>query len=252
MKMMNDEGGSGDIVSLNIDGWVQEIKKQSQLIAGCNKEMEHWKKRELTAAIVCGELLVNIRKTYSTRGDGFKSFVETEFKTEFCYKTAVRYMKLFHGKKDLKETVTSLQQAYKVLGVVKEEYVYPKEGGNADNSAGGNPSPSSKRTKTKSQKGSSKQNRIVLKTMPKADSILIPTYHDETKELQLFEFNLDSDGKVVGRQLDRSDAYTTVTDKGLVRIREHLERFLVNRNSGFISKNDRFNSNDDSDISFSE
>jgi hypothetical protein len=88
--------------------------------------------------------------------------------------------------------------------------------------------------------------------MPKADSILIPTYHDETKELQLFEFNLDSDGKVVGRQLDRSDAYTTVTDKGLVRIREHLERFLVNRNSGFISKNDRFNSNDDSDISFSE
>lgn len=252
MKMMNEEGGSGDIVSLNIDGWVKEIRNQSQLIAGFNTEMEHWKKRELAAAIVCGENLVNIRKTYGARGDGFKAFVETEFKMEFCYKTAVRYMKLFHGKNELKATVTSLQQAYKVLGIVKEEYAYPKEESNADNQGGSNPSPSGKCTKTKPRKGSPNQKRVVIKAMPKVDSILIPRYHEETKELQLLEFNLDSNGKVVGRELGKSDVYVQLPDNGVRRLRECIERFIGKRTSGLLSSDDRFNADDDSDISFSE
>ncbi len=261
MKMMNEEGGSGDIVSLNIDGWVKEVRNQCQLIAGCNKEMEHWKKRELTAAIVCGENLVNIRKTYSDRGDGFKAFVETEFKMEFCYKTAVRYMKLFHGKSELKDTITSLQQAYKVLGIVKEEYAYPKEEinakpvNNSNPSPSGNnsnPSPSGKTTQTKTQKSSPNQNRVVIKTMPKVDSILIPKYHEETKELLLLEFNLDSNGKVAGRELGRGDVYTPLNDNGVRRLQEHLERFIGKRTSGLPSNDDRFNADDDSGISFSE
>jgi hypothetical protein len=252
MKMMNEEGGSGDIVSLNIKGWVDKIRNQSQLIAGCNKEMEPWKKRELTAAIICGENLVNIRKTYSTRGDGFKAFVETEFKMEFCYKTAVRFMKLFHGKDELKDTVTTLQQAYKVLGIVKEQYAYPKEESNADNQDNSNPSPSGKDTKTKPSKGSPNQKRVVIKTMPEVDSILIPRYHEETKELQLLEFNLDSNGKVVGRELGKSDVYVQLPDYGLRRLQEYIERFIGRRSSGLLSSDDRFNADDDSDISFSE
>lgn len=252
MKMMNEEGGSGDIVSLNIDGWVKEVRNQCQLIAGCNKEMEHWKKREVTAAIVCGENLVNIRKTYGARGDGFKAFLETEFKMEFCYKTAVRYMKLFHGKNELKDTITSLQQAYKVLGIVKEEYAYPKEEVNANPVNNSNPSPSGKRTQTKTQKSSPNQNRVVIKTMPKVDSILIPKYHEETKELLLLEFNLDSNGKVVGRELGKGDVYVQLPDNGVRRLQEHLERFIGKRTSGLPSNDDRFNADDDSGINFSE
>jgi hypothetical protein len=252
MKMMNEEGGSGDIVSLNIDGWVKEVRNQCQLIAGCNKEMEHWKKRELTAAIVCGENLVNIRKTYGARGDGFKAFLETEFKMEFCYKTAARYMKLYHGKNELKVTVTCLQQAYKALGIVKEEYAYPKEEVNANPVNNSNPSPSGKTTQTKTQKSSPNQNRVVIKTMPKVDSILIPKYHEETKELLLLELNLDSNGKVVGRELGRGDVYTPLNDNGVRRLRECLERFIGKGSSGLPSNDYRFNADDDSGISFSE
>ena len=251
MKMMNEEGGSGDIVSLNIKGWVDNIRNQSQLIAGCNKEMEPWKKRELTAAIVCGENLVNIRKTYSTRGDGFKAFVETEFKMEFCYKTAARYMKLYHGKNELKATVTCLQQAYKILGILKEEYAYPKES-NADNQGGANPPPSGNSSQTKTRKSSPNQNRVVIKTMPKVDSILIPRYHEKTKELLLLEFNLDSDGKVVGRELGKSDVYVQLHDNGVRRLQECIERFIGKGSSGILGNDDRFNADDDSDISFSE
>ena len=109
--MMNQEGDWGDVESLRVQKWVAEIKNQSHLIAGFNKDIEHWKKRELAAAILCGEHLVNIRKTYGNRGDGFKSFVESEFQIDFCYKTATRYMKLFNGRERLKENVASLRQA---------------------------------------------------------------------------------------------------------------------------------------------
>jgi len=228
MNMMNEDGGFGDIVSMRIGKWVSEIKNQSQLIAGINKDIEHWRKRELDVAIICGENLVNIRKIYGKRGDGFKSFVETEFQKEFCYKTATRYMKLFHAKHKLNETVVSLNQAYLFLGIVKDENACANGNSNTDKKNGNQHSSARKNSKSRKRKQSSQRPTNDLSSTPRLDSVLIPYYNCETDLVELFEFNLDSEGNLIGRQIGRSEKFKKVLPSGLQRFHQHIDRYLTN------------------------
>lgn len=227
--MINEEGGSGDIVSMRIKKWVAEIKNQSHLIAGFNKDIEHWRKRELAAAILCGEHLVNIRKTYGNRGDGFKSFVEAEFQKEFCYKTASRYMKLFHGKHKLNETVVSLNQAYHYLGVVKDENAGAKDGSNNDKQSG-NQHSSARKTKRPRKRTQSSHRSKNLSSIPRLDSVLIPYHNGDTDVVELVEFNIDPEGNVIGRQLGRSEKFKKVLPSGLQKFHQHLARYVDKQN----------------------
>ncbi len=223
MNMINEEDDYGDIVSMRIKKWVAEIKNQSHLIAGINKDIEHWRKRELAAAILCGEHLVNIRKTYGNRGDGFKSFVESEFQMDFCYKTATRYMKLYNSKDRLKENIASLRQAYIALGIVKEDDANP------DKTDDDRHASAQKQSKSGKGKKSSKRSRVEIDNDPKPDSILIPNYNDSCEMTGLLEFNFDSDGDMVGRHVGQSAQFKKLHKKGLDAIYKHLERYVAKR-----------------------
>lgn len=229
MNMINEEDGSGDIVSMRIKKWVAEIKNQSHLIAGFNKDIEHWRKRELAAAILCGEHLVNIRKTYGNRGDGFKLFVETEFQMDFCYKTATRYMKLFNGRERLKEDVVSLRQAYITLGIVKVDGAHANDDTNPDQMDYDHSSSCNGQSKSGNHKKASKRPKVEIDNDPKPDSILIPNYNKSSEMIGLLEFNFDSDGDIVGRHVGHSAQFKKVHQKGLDRIIKHLERYVAKR-----------------------
>ena len=118
---------TSDTVSLFIDQWVTKVKNHSQLITDSRKQMEHWQKRELDSAIICGEYLVKIRKTFGKQGAGFKPFIEQSFSNEFCYKTALRYMKLYNDRNNIPSEIRKLRKAYIHLGILKEDFQYPKD-----------------------------------------------------------------------------------------------------------------------------
>jgi hypothetical protein len=229
MNMMNQEGDCGDIVSLRVQKWVAEIKNQSHLIAGFNKDIEHWRKRELAAAILCGEHLVNIRKTYGNRGDGFKLFVETEFQMDFCYKTATRYMKLFHGKDRLKANEVSLRQAYITLGIVKYDGASSNDDTSPDKMDCDQSASGHNQSKSGKNKKASKRPKVEIDNDPKPDSILIPNYNKSSEMTGLLEFNFDSDGDIVGRHVGRSAQFKKLHPEGLDRILKHLEPYVAKR-----------------------
>lgn len=101
---------------------IQKIKMIVNLMKIDEKELVHWRKRKFESALKIGENLVTIRMMFGKDKSGFRKLVETEFSTEFCYKTAERYMKLFTNKKDLPPDVCSLRKAFISLGILKEEY----------------------------------------------------------------------------------------------------------------------------------
>ena len=101
---------------------IQKIKTIVNSMKIDEKELVHWRKRKFDSALKIGENLVTIRIMFGKDKVGFRKLVETEFSTEFCYKTAERYMKLFTNKKDLPPDVCSLRKAFISLGILKEEY----------------------------------------------------------------------------------------------------------------------------------
>ena len=102
---------------------IQKIKMIVKSMELDEKQLVHWKKRKFNSALEVGENLVPIRMTFGKDKSGFRKLVETEFSTEFCYKTAKRYMKMFTNKKDLPPDVCSLRKAFISLGILKEEYL---------------------------------------------------------------------------------------------------------------------------------
>jgi hypothetical protein len=102
---------------------IQKIKMIVNSMKIDEKQLVHWKKRKFESALVVGEYLVTIRMMFGKDKSGFRKLVETEFSTEFCYKTAERYMKLFTNKKDIPSDVCTLRGAYLSLGILKEEYL---------------------------------------------------------------------------------------------------------------------------------
>ena len=102
---------------------IQKIKMIVKSMELDEKQLVHWKKRKFNSALEVGENLVPIRMTFGKDKSGFRKLVETEFSTEFCYKTAKRYMKLFTNKKDIPSGVCTLREAYVSLSILKEEYL---------------------------------------------------------------------------------------------------------------------------------
>jgi hypothetical protein len=226
-----------DTVSLNINQWVNEARTHSQLIAGYTKEMEHWQKRELESAIICGTNLAKIRQSYGDRGIGFKPFIEKEFANEFSYKTCLRYMKLANRSSEIPSDVSNIRQAYIRLGILQEDYSYPKPESNHSNNSGTNannknglpkdPSTNSgtnynasngpsedKSTKTKPR--SSK--RTLTDLLPYGDSIFM-TYKEDKKndkdDYEVCEFNLNPEGILSGRLVFKSINYGIVKPAGI-------------------------------------
>ena len=106
---------------------IERIKSNCGPIKECNDKVKHWKKRAFESALKVGEDLVTIRKKCDEDKVGFKKLVETEFANEFCYKTAIRYMLLFNKRSEIPSDVCTIRKAFVSLGILKEDYQYPKE-----------------------------------------------------------------------------------------------------------------------------
>ncbi len=209
----------GDTVSLTINEWVNEAKTHSRLIVGYTKEIEHWQKRELESAIICGSNLVKIRQSYGERGIGFKPFIEKEFANEFSYKTCLRYMKLSNRSSEIPSDVNNIRQAYIRLGILQEDYSYPKPESNSNNNSGTNGKPSNGASKDKSTKGKPKSAKRTLSDLiPYGDSIFItyqPKKQTEYTKYKICEFRLNPDGTLSGRPTVEIANYTVVQPDGV-------------------------------------
>ncbi len=208
-----------DTMSPTINDWVNEAKTHSRLIAGYTKEMEHWQKRELDSAIICGSNLVKIRQSYGDRGIGFKPFIEKEFANEFSYKTCLRYMKLANRSSEIPSDVNNIRQAYIRLGILQEDYMYPKPESHTNNNSGttskssnGEPKSNSTKSKPKSPK------RTLNDLLTYGDSIFItyqPKKQTEHTKYKICEFRLNPDGTLSGRPTVETDNYTVVQPDGV-------------------------------------
>ena len=229
----------GDTVSLTINDWVNEAKIHSRLIVGYTKEMEHWQNRELESAISCGANLVKIRMSYGDRGIGFKPFIEHEFANEFSYKTCLRYMKLSNRRSELPSDVNNIRQAYIRLGILQEDYSYPKPESNNNNS-GTNDQPSNEASKDNSTKGKPKSQKRTLNDLLRyGDSIFMTYKYDKKTEYdsshEIFEFKLNPDGTLSGRPVVKTDKYNIVKPAGveffLKKLTPYVEWYLRQTNS---------------------
>lgn len=57
----NSNQSFGVTVTPNINEWVKEVHVHHSVIVDADKKKDHWRKRELDAALVCGENLLKIR-----------------------------------------------------------------------------------------------------------------------------------------------------------------------------------------------
>jgi len=216
----------GDTMSLTINDWVNEAKTHSRLIAGYTKEMEHWQKRELESAIICGSNLVKIRQSYGDRGIGFKPFIEKEFANEFSYKTCLRYMKLANRSSEIPSDVNNIRQAYIRLGILQEDYLYPKPESNSNNNSGANGKPSNGASKDNSTKSKPKSPKRTLNDLL--------TYGDDKNTVddshEFCEFKLNPEGQLCGRPVVKTDKYCIIRPAGveffLKKLTPYVEWYL--------------------------
>jgi hypothetical protein len=135
---------------------IERIKANCGPIKECDEKVKHWKQRAFESALKVGEDLVMIRKKCNEDKVGFKKLVETEFANDFCYKTAIRYMFLFNKRSELASDVCTIRKAYKSLGILKEEYLYPdNETDNTQNPVESNSTPQPKPKKSRIRKSQS-------------------------------------------------------------------------------------------------
>jgi len=176
---------------------IQKIKSLHGLIKTFEKNQEHWKIRKFKSVVEIGEHLVTIRKKCNEDKVGFKKLVETEFVNEFCYKTAIRYMFLFNKRSELPSDVCTTRKAFVSLGILKEEYQYPKEEtDNTQNPVEPNSTPQPKPKKSQLRKSQS---------------------------VQVFP---SQDGKLVGRYVDRGTAVTPLNKDGSRWLYQKLKPFV--------------------------
>jgi hypothetical protein len=227
-----------DTVSPDVLKWVGEVKKEIQVIAGCHKAMEHWQKRELDSAIVCGEYLAKIRKSYGERGQGFKSFIESEFANEFSYKTCLRYMKLFNRKKNLSSTVGNLRQAYIELGILKESYHYPENSventeqpSTTENHTANRVESSSTETNVSSVNINEAKSQIGPRVVTLNDTNAIVFACESTNgsgvtKTEVLEFKFDGDGDLLGRSLLIPMEHIKATPNGVNLFLKKMKPFV--------------------------
>ncbi len=224
----------GDTVSLTINDWVNEAKTHSRLIAGYTKEMEHWQKRELESAIICGSNLVKIRQSYGDRGIGFKPFIEKEFANEFSYKTCLSYMKLSNRSSEIPSDVNNIRQAYIRLGILQEDYSYPKPESNSKNNSGTNYNNNNGASEEKNNKSKTKSPKRTLNDLlPYGDSIFMTHKFEKKSEddsHEICEFKLNPEGKLCGRPVVKTDQYSIIKPPGveffIKRLTPYVEWYL--------------------------
>ena len=209
----------GDTMSLTINDWVNEAKTHSRLIVGYTKQMEHWQKRELESAIICGSNLVKIRQSYGDRGIGFKPFIEKEFANEFSYKTCLRYMKLANRSSEIPSDVNNIRQAYIRLGILQEDYMYPKPESNSNNNSGTNGKPSNGASKDNNAKGKPKSPKRTLNDLLTYGDSIFMTYKDDKNTVddshEICEFKLNPEGQLCGRPVVKTDKYSIIKPAGV-------------------------------------
>lgn len=178
---------------------IQKIKMVFNSINFCENEMVHWKKRVFESALVVGEYFVTIRMTFGKNKSGFRKLVETEFSTEFCYKTAQRYMKMFTNKKDIPSDVCTLRGAYLSLGILKEEYLDSDE--KKENTLG-NVVPT---TPQQPKPGITKEKNFVpvkkKNLYDHPDSILMGHYRSHSNS-GLYQIVMNPDGRLFGTDIE--------------------------------------------------
>ena len=194
---------------------IQKIKSLHGLIKTFEKNQEHWKIRKFKSVVEIGEHLVTIRKKCNEDKVGFKKLVETEFVNEFCYKTAIRYMKLYNKRSKLPSDVCTIRKAFVSLGILKEEYQYPKEEtDNTQNPVEPNSTPQPQPKKSRIRKSQS-VSRTNLFEHP--GSLMFTSSINGHRD-RLFQIIVDSNGKLQGmdvedpsqQKLDHSDFQETV------------------------------------------
>jgi hypothetical protein len=194
---------------------IERIKANCIPIKECDEKVKHWKQRAFESALKVGEDLVTLRKKCDEDQVGFKKLVETEFSTEFCYKTAIRYMKLYNKRSKLPSDVCTIRKAFVSLGILKEEYQYPKEEtDNTPNPVEPNSTPQPKPKKSRIRKSQS-VSRTNLFEHP--GSLMFTSSINGHRD-RLFQIIVDSNGKLQGmdvedpsqQKLDHSDFQETV------------------------------------------
>lgn len=248
MEIDNIIGGEnvqtlGVTMTPNINECIKEVHLHYSVIVDADKKMEHWRKKELDAALACGENLVKIRQEYGKKGVGFKTFIATEFANEFSYETCLRYMKLFNGRSELTADITCIRQAYLHLGILRENYDYPKpptqDNSNPSNAGGADTNKTDETQQKSTRQRSCKKSRqeILVDLIPHGESIIVTfldTNSNSSPKHRVMEFQVDSNGEMVARVAGEGNKFNVVTPKAYPllcnRIKPIVEWYLTHNN----------------------
>ena len=202
---------------------IQKIKSLHGLIKTFEKNQEHWKIRKFKSVVEIGEHLVTIRKKCNEDKVGFKNLVETEFVNEFCYKTAIRYMFLFNKRSELPSDVCTTRKAFVSLGILKEEYQYPKEEtDNTPNPVEPNSTPQPKPKKSRIRKSQS-VSRTNLFEHP--GSLMFTSSINGHRD-RLFQIIVDSNGKLQGMDVEDPSQRSSNLSDFEETVFNHLKPFV--------------------------
>jgi hypothetical protein len=201
---------------------IQKIKSLHGLIKTFEKNQEHWKIRKFKSVVEIGEHLVTIRKKCNEDKVGFKKLVETEFVNEFCYKTAIRYMLLFNKRSELPSDVCTTRKAFVSLGILKEEYQYPKE--ETDNTQ--NPVEPNSTTQPKPKKSQLRKSQSVSRTnLFKNPGSLMLTPSVPGHSIKLYQIMVEN-GKLRGMDVEGSSEIGSAKSVFEDIVFNHLKPFV--------------------------
>ena len=202
---------------------IQKIKSLHGLIKTFEKNQEHWKIRKFKSVVEIGEHLVTIRKKCNEDKVGFKNLVETEFVNEFCYKTAIRYMFLFNKRSELPSDVCTTRKAFVSLGILKEEYQYPKEEtDNTQNPVEPNSTPQPKPKKSQLRKSQSVSRTNLFKN---PGSLMFASSVNGHRD-RLFQIVVDSNGKLRGMDVEDPSQRSSNLSDFEETVFNHLKPFV--------------------------
>jgi hypothetical protein len=202
---------------------IQKIKSLHGLIKTFEKNQEHWKIRKFKSVVEIGEHLVTIRKKCNEDKVGFKNLVETEFVNEFCYKTAIRYMFLFNKRSELPSDVCTTRKAFVSLGILKEEYQYPKEEtDNTQNPVEPNSTPQPKPKKSLLRKSQSVSRTNLFKN---PGSLMFTSSVNGHRD-RLFQIVVDSNGKLRGMDVEDPSQRSSNLSDFEETVFNHLKPFV--------------------------
>jgi hypothetical protein len=202
---------------------IQKIKSLHGLIKTFEKNQEHWKIRKFKSVVEIGEHLVTIRKKCNEDKVGFKKLVETEFVNEFCYKTAIRYMFLFNKRSELPSDVCTTRKAFVSLGILKEEYQYPKEEtDNTQNPVEPNSTPQPKPKKSQLRKSQSVSRTNLFKN---PGSLMFTSSVNGHRD-RLFQIVVDSNGKLRGMDVEDPSQRSSNLSDFEETVFNHLKPFV--------------------------